>query len=100
MPYRASHVLAAILVVSVATGCEKSAEAPLVESARVSSIPIATPGLAAIDKVTCRQHVKTLPSGAFGGRGPASQGERLTVEYLANAFKAIGLKPGNGDSDT
>jgi len=100
MPHRVLPVLAAILVMSALTGCEKTAEAPLVESAPVSSIPTAAPALAAIDKVTYRQHVKTLSSDAFGGRGPASEGERLTVEYLVNAFKAIGLKPGNGDSYT
>jgi Zn-dependent M28 family amino/carboxypeptidase len=100
MPHRVLHVFAAILVMSALTGCEKPAEAPLAKSAPASSIPTAAPALAAIDKVTYRQHVKTLSSDAFGGRGPASEGERLTVEYLVNAFKAMGLMPGNGDSYT
>jgi Zn-dependent M28 family amino/carboxypeptidase len=44
------------------------------------------------------QHVKVLASDKFGGRAPSSEGERLTLEYLTEQFKAVGFKPGNGDS--
>ncbi len=44
------------------------------------------------------EHTKVLASDAFGGRAPSSEGERLTLEYLTEQFKAIGFKPGNGDS--
>ncbi|UAL45036.1 M28 family peptidase [Shewanella inventionis] len=50
------------------------------------------------DEKTYRQDVETLASDKFEGRGPLSQGETLTVEYLEKAYKAIGLKPGFGDS--
>ncbi|WDD96979.1 M28 family metallopeptidase [Thalassomonas actiniarum] len=43
-------------------------------------------------------HVKVLASDKFGGRAPSSEGEKLTLEYLTEQFKAIGFKPGNGDS--
>ena len=43
-------------------------------------------------------HVKVLASDKFGGRAPSSEGEELTLEYLTQQFKAIGFKPGNGDS--
>jgi Zn-dependent M28 family amino/carboxypeptidase len=44
------------------------------------------------------KHTKVLASDAFGGRAPSSEGERLTLEYLTEQFKAIGFEPGNGDS--
>ncbi|WP_105189634.1 M28 family metallopeptidase [Pseudoalteromonas sp. T1lg48] len=43
-------------------------------------------------------HVKTLASDEFGGRAPSSKGEELTLAYLTEQFKALGYKPGNGDS--
>ncbi len=43
------------------------------------------------------KHIKVLASDEFEGRAPGTQGERLTVQYLADEFKQIGLKPGNPD---
>lgn len=45
-------------------------------------------------------HIKTLASDKFEGRGPGTRGEELTVDYLIKEFKSAGLKPGNGDSYT
>ncbi|HUR34900.1 MAG TPA: M28 family peptidase [Vicinamibacterales bacterium] len=42
-------------------------------------------------------HTKTLSSDAFQGRAPGTKGEELTVAYLADQFKKMGLKPGNTD---
>ena len=39
--------------------------------------------------------IKTLASDKFEGRGPGSNGEKLTVEFLSQRFKSLGLKPGN-----
>ncbi|MEP6776992.1 MAG: M28 family peptidase [Chthoniobacterales bacterium] len=41
------------------------------------------------------KHVKTLASDEFEGRAPGSKGEDLSVKYITEQFKAIGLKPGN-----
>ncbi|MGQ0801328.1 MAG: M28 family metallopeptidase [Pseudomarimonas sp.] len=46
------------------------------------------------------QHVKVLASDEFEGRAPGGKGEQLTVDYLVEQFKRLGLKPGNGDSYT
>ncbi|MCX7544724.1 protease-associated domain-containing protein [Marinicella gelatinilytica] len=45
-------------------------------------------------------HIKTLASDKFEGRGPGTRGEELTVDHLIKEFKSAGLKPGNGDSYT
>jgi Zn-dependent M28 family amino/carboxypeptidase len=40
------------------------------------------------------KHIKRLASDEFGGRGPLSAGETLTINYLAQAYKNIGLVGG------
>lgn len=40
------------------------------------------------------KHVKVLASAEFG-RAPGSKGEELSVKYITEQFKNIGLKPGN-----
>ncbi len=57
-----------------------------------------TPALRVIDEGGLREHIQTLASDEFEGRAPSSQGEELTVQYLADAFRQMGLQPGNGDS--
>ena len=39
-------------------------------------------------------HIKTLASDAFEGRGPATPGETKTVAYIIDQMKAAGLQPG------
>ena len=41
-----------------------------------------------------KQHVKVLADDSFAGREPGTQGDQDTREYLIDAFKAQGLKPG------
>ncbi|HEU4694923.1 MAG TPA: M28 family peptidase [Vicinamibacterales bacterium] len=43
------------------------------------------------------EHIKVLSSDEFEGRAPGSKGEELTVKYLEDEFKKIGLSPGNTD---
>ena len=42
-------------------------------------------------------HLKVLASDEFGGRGPGTEGEEKTVQYLREQFQRLGLQPGNGD---
>ena len=42
-------------------------------------------------------HIKVLASDEFEGRAPGSKGEDLSVKYITDQFKKIGLKPGNPD---
>lgn len=43
------------------------------------------------------EHTKALSADAFEGRAPGTKGEELTVQYLVEQFKALGLQPGNPD---
>jgi Zn-dependent M28 family amino/carboxypeptidase len=50
-----------------------------------------------IDTKAVLEHVKVLSSDEYEGRAPGSNGEQLSVAYLIDQFKKIGLKPGNTD---
>jgi Zn-dependent M28 family amino/carboxypeptidase len=54
-------------------------------------------GLQAIKPDDIRQVVETLSADDFEGREPGSHGETLTVDYIADQFKKIGLAPGNAN---
>ena len=43
------------------------------------------------------RHIKRLSSDEFEGRGTGTRGEDLTVRYLVDEFKRLGLKPGHTD---
>jgi len=86
------------------TGCENSttpSPSTSETSAPVTPAEISDPIEDAAEVMTeadYRKHIQILASDEFGGRAPASPGEELTVDYLVQNFKSIGLEPGNGDS--
>jgi Zn-dependent M28 family amino/carboxypeptidase len=41
--------------------------------------------------------IKTLSSDEFEGRAPGTRGEELSINYVADQFKKVGLQPGNTD---
>ncbi|MBA3440986.1 MAG: M28 family peptidase [Pyrinomonadaceae bacterium] len=43
------------------------------------------------------RHTRVLASDEYEGRAPGTRDEELTVRYLTEQFKQIGLKPGNPD---
>jgi Zn-dependent M28 family amino/carboxypeptidase len=47
-----------------------------------------------IDPHRLSDDVKTLSSDAFEGRGPATAGEKKTIDYVISQFKAAGVQPG------
>jgi Zn-dependent M28 family amino/carboxypeptidase len=55
------------------------------------------PALEAITPDGLLAHIKILASDEFEGRAPGSKGEELSVQYITDQFKKIGLKPGNPD---
>ena len=58
----------------------------------------AAPALAQqADAARLNEHVRVLASDEFEGRGVATPGEQLTVDYLVGRFRALGLEPGGPD---
>jgi Zn-dependent M28 family amino/carboxypeptidase len=97
--------LPAALMLSLLLGACGDTENPAAEAddRAASSLPAEDPVDIASDAMTetaYRRHIEILASDDFGGRAPASPGEEMTVDYLVDHFKKIGLEPGNGDSFT
>ena len=89
--------LPVLLLLVVAAACSRqSATEPGSSSA---SAPAATPitRMPQFEAARMLEHIKVLSSDDFEGRAPGSKGEELTVTYLEDEFKKIGLGPGNTD---
>src|SRR5712692_8268708 len=67
----------------------------LVACSGADRVPIGQ--LPAIDVDAVLAHTNVLSSDAFEGRAPGTKGETLTVGYLIDEFRKVGLKPGNTD---
>jgi Zn-dependent M28 family amino/carboxypeptidase len=56
------------------------------------------PALASITAEDMKDRISVLASDDFQGRAPSTVGEEKTINYLAEQFKKIGLKPANNGS--
>src|SRR5260370_16213591 len=55
------------------------------------------PALDVITPDALLAHIKILSSDEFEGRSPGTKGEELSIKYISDQFRSIGLKPGNPD---
>jgi len=53
--------------------------------------------LEVITEESIAEHVRVLADDSFMGRAPATEGERMTVEYIISQYEKIGLEPGMPD---
>lgn len=60
--------------------------------AQVAAATVPSPA-PAIDAARFADHIRTLASDAFEGRGPGTPGEEVSVAYIADQFRAAGLRP-------
>jgi len=78
MPMKAPVALAALLLATAA-----------------APVPPDDPrSFAPIDPARMSEITRTLASDAFEGRGPGTPGEAVTIRYLADQFRRLGLEPG------
>ena len=75
-------------MIAIASACSKPTPTP-------QQIPLDQ--LPSVDTQAILAHTKVLSSDEYEGRGPGTKGEELTVSYLVDQFKRLGLKPGNTD---
>src|SRR2546422_9918650 len=80
--------LAVVMLIAIASACSKAPSTP-------RQVPLAQ--LPSVDPAAILAHTKVLSSDEFEGRGPGTKGEALTVRYLVDQFRMLGLKPGNID---
>src|SRR5712672_697188 len=94
---KASRAICLILLLAAGlTACASEQKAPAASQPAASHhIPIGQ--LPPIDSDALLAHTKVLSSDEYEGRAPGSKGEELSVTYIADQFKKVGLKPGNTD---
>ena len=63
--------------------------------ARPSSAPVTITTMPRFEAAPVLERIKALSADEFEGRAPGSKGEDLTVKYLEDAFRTLGVKPGN-----
>src|SRR5436305_6740912 len=90
-----SFCLCLLLVVGLCACSSDQKPAPARPAATSQRTPIGQ--LPPIDTDALLAHTKVLSSDEYEGRAPGSKGETLSVTYIADQFKKVGLKPGNTD---
>jgi Zn-dependent M28 family amino/carboxypeptidase len=66
------------------------------QASQQTAQPTAVPPVT-IESGRILDRIKVLSSDEYEGRAPGTKGEDLTVRYLEDEFKKLGLKPGNTD---
>ncbi|MGQ0563197.1 MAG: M28 family peptidase [Gemmatimonadota bacterium] len=85
----------AILLGVLFTACASSADPE--NGSPAQNWPEAAEALASITARQILEHTRVLSSDEFEGRAPGTRGEELTVAYLTEQLRRMGLQPGNPD---
>jgi Zn-dependent M28 family amino/carboxypeptidase len=90
--------MSVFVLLLVVCACSQPAEPPAAAApAATTTAPVAVARMPSFDAARMLADIKTLSSDEFEGRAPGSKGEELTVRFLEDQFKKIGLQPGNTD---
>jgi Zn-dependent M28 family amino/carboxypeptidase len=89
----------ALMAVCLSAACGSESRPPAATTstpaAGAAQVPIGQ--LPSIDVDALLQHTRVLSSDEYEGRGPGTKGEELSVRYLEDQFRTVGLRPGNTD---
>jgi Zn-dependent M28 family amino/carboxypeptidase len=90
-------LLPTALLALCATGAD--AATPKVHKAvrMLTPAQIMDAALQKIDGASLLEQITALSSDEFEGRAPGTHGETVTIDYLQQQFKKLGLEPGNPD---
>lgn len=80
------------VICAASAACSSDETAPATQTAT----PLAQ-SAPAIDSNAILDRIKVLASDEYEGRAPGTKGEDLTVKYLVDESKKLGLQPGNPD---
>jgi len=92
-----AFVIAALAAAAMAA-CSSEPKPPAGQTAAPAPpthVPIGQLPMIDIDGLLA--HTRTLSSDAYEGRAPGTKGEELSVAYIADQFRQVGLKPGMSD---
>ncbi|MFQ5766681.1 MAG: M28 family metallopeptidase [Acidobacteriota bacterium] len=84
---------AAVLLLLPAAACGNSRDTPIVHADTAGDVAASS-----IKESEMARWIKDLAADRMQGRLPGTQGEERATAYIADAFKAAGLKPAAGES--
>jgi Zn-dependent M28 family amino/carboxypeptidase len=90
------HLLSGVLALYSIGSCSSEGSARGDERIR-ERVAAAAGANAGISAERLRAHAKFLASDTLEGRAPGSRGEELTLVYLTDQYRRMGLSPGNPD---
>ncbi len=92
------RLLLTFAICAAAAACGNSEEtAPPLAQQPTHSAGATIPAAPAVDANAILERIKVLSSDEYEGRAPGTKGEDLTVKYLVDESKKLGLLPGNPD---
>jgi Zn-dependent M28 family amino/carboxypeptidase len=92
-------VYAGVVAAAIAAACSGSSDTSSTTSPPPAAAPQQLPlsSMPKVDPQAILERTKVMSADEFEGRAPGTKGEALTVTYLEDEFKKLGLKPGNTD---
>ena len=90
------RIIVTVALCAAAAACSDS-NATAQAASQTQQAPSSATQMPTIDKNAILERIKVLASDEFEGRAPGTKGEELTVRYLVEESKKLGLKPGNPD---
>jgi Zn-dependent M28 family amino/carboxypeptidase len=91
------RTIAMLAVCAMAAACGGADEPLPAGGAPAASASASVDQMPAIDQNAIMERIKVLASDEFEGRAPGTKGDELTVNYLVEESKKLGLQPGNPD---
>jgi Zn-dependent M28 family amino/carboxypeptidase len=92
--------VSAVLLLAACSKSEPPPPAPATPASAPASAVSKGPAITSMpkfDSAPMLDRIKAMSADEFEGRAPGTKGEELTVRYLEEEFKKLGLQPGNTD---
>ena len=89
------RTIAMLAVCAMAAACGGADDTAPAGSTPAASASASVDQMPAIDQNAIMERIKVLASDEFEGRAPGTKGDELTVQYLVEESKKLGLQPGN-----
>ncbi|HJR59265.1 MAG TPA: M28 family metallopeptidase [Vicinamibacterales bacterium] len=87
------RIVLVLALCALAGGCSRTDSTPPAAEQSAATPPPAPK----VDQTAILERIKILSSDEYEGRAPGTRGEDLTVRYLVEESKKLGLQPGNPD---
>jgi Zn-dependent M28 family amino/carboxypeptidase len=94
---RTALTLSLSLLAAACGGSDTTSQQAPVSGQTQAPAPMTPDQMPKVDQAAILERIKVLSADEFEGRAPGTKGEELTVRYLVEESKKLGLQPGNPD---